>query len=75
MIPTISCFHKAMNKTMKQARHQAQPQQHPQTHGPQSTSISPSREEVLNYLGKLADDYHLPENWCMLSPTRRAGST
>src|SRR5260221_14742213 len=32
----------------EQARHQAQPQQHPQTHGPQSTSISPSREKVLN---------------------------
>jgi len=32
----------------------------PQTHGPKYQH-SPSREEVLNYLGKLADDYHLPE--------------
>src|SRR5579864_980547 len=29
---------------------------------PEPTNAKPSREDVLNYLGQLAHDYHLPQN-------------
>lgn len=40
----------------------ARPQTHTQTPAPnpRATSSNPAREEVLNYLGQLADDYRVP---------------
>jgi soluble lytic murein transglycosylase-like protein len=43
-----------------QARQQTYAQAPAPSHGPKATESNPTREEVLNYLGELAKDYHLP---------------
>jgi len=49
---------------LSQQSNQASPQSHakasPTIHGSQAVDSGPTRQEVLNYLGELAKDYHLP---------------